>query len=164
MVVEIRRKDLEINDFDEIKYLLNKCQVLHLAINDNPSAYIVPVSYGFSIKENEICFYIHGARKGKKYELLKKESNVSVELEIFEDYKVVDSETKLNACNIGCYYKSFIGIGLVNELNNKKEKINALNLIVKHCGFNDYEIKNENIKNTAVFEIKISNYSVKGNI
>ena len=163
-MIEIRRKDLEINDFDEINDLLNKCQVLHLAINDNPSAYIVPVSYGFSMNENEICFYIHGAMKGKKYELLKKESNVSVELEIFEDYKIVDSKSKINACNIGCYYKSFIGTGLVNELTNKTEKNNALNLIIKHCGFNNYEIKIENIKNTAVFEIKILNYSVKGNI
>ena len=144
--------------------LLDGCQVLHLAINDKTSPYIVPVSYGFYIKDDEIFIYVHGAKIGKKYELIKKDNNVGVELEFFKDYKVNDTNSKLNACNIGCYYESFIGKGLATELTDKTDKNNALNLIVEHCGFNDYEMNEKVVKNTAVFKIEILDYSVKGNL
>ncbi len=162
--VTIRRQDLEIKDLNRIESLLGKCQVLHLAINDKTSPYIVPVSYGFSIEGGEIFIYIHGASAGKKYELIKKDENVSVELEFFKDYKVKDTNSKLNACDIGCYYESFIGKGLATELTAKRDKDNALRLIIEHCGFNKYELNEEAIRNTAVFKIKILDYSVKGNL
>lgn len=163
-MIKMRRKDLEIKNIDTIKSLLNKCQVLHLAINDEKSPYIIPLSYGFSIDKTDISIFIHSGQIGKKYELLKKDKNVSVELEIFEDFKVSEDGKNINACNIGCYYQSLIGKGTANELNDFNEKSKALDLIVKHCGFNNYTMKEEQINKTAVFEIKINQYSVKGNI
>ena len=89
---------------------------------------------------------------------------MSIELEFFKDYKVADTDFKLNACTIGCYYKSFIGNSVATELTDKINKYNVLKLIIDHCSFEDYEIDDKIIMNTAVFEIRIKNYSVKGNL
>lgn len=68
-MIKMRRKDLEIKNIDTIKSLLNKCQVLHLAINDEKSPYIIPLSYGFSIDKTDISIFIHSGQIGKKIQI-----------------------------------------------------------------------------------------------
>ena len=46
----MRRKDREITDINEIKFLLKTMDTIRIGFNDQPYPYIVPVSYGFEEK------------------------------------------------------------------------------------------------------------------
>ena len=68
----MRRKDFVFNDIDEISNMLNNIEFGVMAIPDK-IPYAVPISFCYN--NNEI--YFHGAKAGKKYELLKYDPEVS---------------------------------------------------------------------------------------
>ena len=43
---ELRRKDMEVTDIDEIKNILNACKTASVAMIDENMPYVVPLSYG----------------------------------------------------------------------------------------------------------------------
>ena len=62
----MRRKDREVTDPGRIVAMMENCQVLHLAIQDEPAPYLLPVNFG--MEPDGMTLYIHGALQGKKYE------------------------------------------------------------------------------------------------
>ena len=70
--IPMRRKDREVTDFDKIVKIIDQCDILRLGIADGDYPYIVPVNFAYTVEGEQICFYIHGATAGRKYELLKK--------------------------------------------------------------------------------------------
>lgn len=66
----MRRKDREITDFNEIRKIIDACEILRLGLADGDFPYIVPVNFAYTVTDGQICFYIHGAVAGRKYELL----------------------------------------------------------------------------------------------
>lgn len=75
MVIQMRRKDREIKEFDGIIDVLSRCEVLHLALISDGKPYAVPVNYGFVVRESDgqkkLSIYIHGAGEGKKLDAIK---------------------------------------------------------------------------------------------
>lgn len=65
------RKDREIVDNVKINEIISSCYCCQLGFFDNDRIYIVPLNFGFEIKENKRIFYFHGAKKGKKIDLIK---------------------------------------------------------------------------------------------
>ncbi len=58
----MRLKSREINDFNEIVDVLERCNVLRIAFRGNDYPYIVPVSFGIKKNRNDILLYFHGAK------------------------------------------------------------------------------------------------------
>ena len=49
----MRRKDREIKEFDEIIDVLSRCKVLHLALISDGKPYAVPVNFGYAVCERD---------------------------------------------------------------------------------------------------------------
>lgn len=63
----------------EVDRLLQSCRICRMAFNDSPQPYIIPLDYVYVNGK----MYFHFANYGRKVELLKKDSHVSVEVDRF---------------------------------------------------------------------------------
>lgn len=78
----MRRKDREITNLDEVIDILEHTDVIRLAMNNGDFPYIVPVNFCYELTaNNQLIFYIHGAKVGTKVELLNKNPLLSFELD-----------------------------------------------------------------------------------
>ena len=67
----MRRNEREIRDMQDIVSVIEGCQVMRLAIPDEPAPYLVPLNFGFERTEQGVTFYFHSAVAGRKVELLR---------------------------------------------------------------------------------------------
>lgn len=150
----MRKSDREITDRKEIVDFLYSCDTIRLGFFDNEYPYIVPVSFGLDDDGEALTLYYHGAIVGKKFELAKKNPNVCVEADRFNQYvKLHDGVT--------ADYQSFIGFGKVYECL-EEEKVRALNLLMQHCGYDGYSSDGCSIFDyTDVRKIVISDFTCK---
>ena len=102
----MRRKDREVNQKEDFIGILDSCKTAYIAMIDRNLPYVIPLSYGYDLNENELVLYFHCAKEGRKIESLK--NNNTVCFTIFREGEPVHSETP---CNSGYYYSSIIGNG-----------------------------------------------------
>ncbi|MCK5695637.1 MAG: pyridoxamine 5'-phosphate oxidase family protein, partial [Desulfobacula sp.] len=115
----MRRKEKEISDIKEIEKILQESNVCRLAMVDGDKPYLVPLNFGYC----DGCLFFHSAKQGRKIDLIQKNLNVCFEVDQFIKFK----KAKL-ACKWGLEYKSVIGSGRAQLLDNLEEKIEALNI------------------------------------
>ena len=77
----MRRRDREVTDEKEIQEILDEGKVLHIGMHDGDGIYILPMNYGYVIEDGRLIFYLHGSLEGKKWDLLRKNGNVFVEMD-----------------------------------------------------------------------------------
>ena len=66
----MRRKDREVTDKKAIEAFIAKEQILRIAFYDNGDIYLIPVNYGYTYEKEKYTFYFHGAKAGRKYEMI----------------------------------------------------------------------------------------------
>jgi nitroimidazol reductase NimA-like FMN-containing flavoprotein (pyridoxamine 5'-phosphate oxidase superfamily) len=54
----MRRSDREIQAFDEILDILNRCNTIRVGFSRDNLAYVVPLSFGYEVKDGKIVIYI----------------------------------------------------------------------------------------------------------
>ena len=42
---------------------------------DGDEPYVVPMNYGYTLEDGELCIYLHGATVGRKIDIMKKNPN-----------------------------------------------------------------------------------------
>ncbi len=148
----MRRKDQEITDISAIEDIIRKGQVCRLALSENGRPYIVPLCFGY--KENNL--YFHSAREGKKIDILRKNNNVCFEIDI--DQELVKGK---KACNCSMKYRSVIGFGkaeIVEEIDLKRR---ALNIIMQNYLEGFFKYPEESIKNILIIRVEIESMTGK---
>ena len=88
----MRRKDREITDFDEMMKIIAKCDTCRVAMFDETFPYIVPLNFGTDVEDNQLYLYFHGAKIGKKIDLLV-DDDYSIKIEFIEK-KLIHKEKK----------------------------------------------------------------------
>jgi nitroimidazol reductase NimA-like FMN-containing flavoprotein (pyridoxamine 5'-phosphate oxidase superfamily) len=90
--------------------------------------YIVPLFFGYKWDE-KLVLYFHCAKEGKKLDCLAKNDRVCFEME-------ADREIKkgAKACGWGARYSSILGTGRMRKAASGEERVEGLNLIMRHCG------------------------------
>ena len=155
----MRRKDREVTDQEEIQKIFDDCKVCRIGIVDEDGPYIVPMNYGYVKEEGKVILYFHGAREGKKIDLIRKNPNVGIEL----DYKHELAEGKI-AFQYSYYYASIIGKGTASIIDNPKEKLKALNVIMRHQtgkSFDEFQKNPKLEKAVAIIRVELNEYSCK---
>lgn len=148
----MRRKDKEITDRSEIESILNKAPVCRIAMSLDNLPYIVPVNFAF--KDNFL--YFHSFPSGRKIDMILKNSRVSFEADI--ENEIVKSD---NACSWGMKFKSVIGSGYAEIIDDLSGKIEALNLIMeKYSGKSEWEFTDP-MDRIAVVRIAVEEMSGK---
>jgi len=153
----MRRSDREVTDISEIIEIIEKCDVCRLAFSENNVPYIVPMSFGYEYTNGKLTLYFHGAKEGKKHDIMKK--NPSVCFEVDCSHKLIEAE---EADDYTMEYESVIGNGHVHLCNDKPEKINALNqLMKKYAKDKNFNFPDHVIESVTVFKLDVSEFTGK---
>lgn len=149
----MRRSEKEIKDNNLLDEILEQAQVCRIAMSSNNTPYIVPLSFGYQ----EGCLYFHSAQEGKKIDILKENPTASFEVE-----SLVEIKAGAKACNWSVNYRTIIGQGEVTFIEEEKEKINALNIIMqKYAGNQKFEFSPASLSGVAVFKLTINSLTGK---
>ncbi len=157
----MRRKDTEITDNNIINTIIKNEKCCRLGFCDNDTAYIVPMSFGFVQEDKKRILYFHSAFEGRKIELLKKaiESNKKIAFEIDSEPKVDGKET---ACTYTVHFFSIMGLGIPSFVEDKEEKILALQEIMfQNTNKRDWTFSDNNVKTVCIFKLEITEISAK---
>ncbi len=153
----MRRKDREITDFSKIERIISDCHCIRLGFCDEDEVYIVPLNFGFDKKDNEYTFYFHGAKEGRKVELMKKSNKVGFEMDT--NYRLQPNEFA-HECTAA--FESIIGTGEIAFVENFDDKIHALNMIMKHnTGKDSWDYPEKMVNETLIFKMEVKKLACK---
>jgi nitroimidazol reductase NimA-like FMN-containing flavoprotein (pyridoxamine 5'-phosphate oxidase superfamily) len=148
----MRRKDKELTDDTLIKTILEKSAVCRLGMADGDKPYVVPMNFGY----RESALYFHGALKGRKIDMLKKNPNVCVEFDLVTETLEADQ-----ACDWSMKFQSVIAFGSASLLSDAEEKRDALGIIMAHYSDKAFEFPENKINATAVIKVDIERMTCK---
>lgn len=153
----MRRKDREVNDMEDIKNILKECKTCHVAMVDDSLPYVIPLSFGYEIIDDELSLYFHSAKEGRKIDILHKNNSVCFEM-CFEGDPILAKEMP---CNSGYYFSSLIGNGKVEFITDTDERRKALTLLMKHQADIDVIFTEKQANTVCVFKIVTKDFTGK---
>ncbi|MCD8013197.1 MAG: pyridoxamine 5'-phosphate oxidase family protein [Lachnospiraceae bacterium] len=162
MNTKIRRKDRAVTDISQIIKIIDQAKILHLGLNDSGFPYIVPLHYGYEYDSNEdmFVFYMHGAKAGRKIDLIRNNSNACIELETDIELAPADDVP----CQYGSFYSSVIGQGCASVVDDLEEKKRALNLLMENQTGRTFEFTEKMVTTVAVIKVEIREYTAKAKV
>lgn len=152
----MRRKDREVLNIEEIKHIIDKCKVCHLAMVDKGLPYVVPLNFCFTIDENSLTLFFHCAKAGRKLDILNE--NNAVCFEMVCEGKLGHVE---NPCNSGYFFESVHGFGLVEFIEDVNEKCKALTLLMQHQSNEDFIFTQDQANSVCVFKVMSKDFTGK---
>lgn len=154
--MQMRRKDREITNTEEILEIINKCKVCRIGMIDEGKPYIVPLNFGYSYNGGDFELYFHSALKGRKFEVIRKNPTVCIEMDC--NHQLVEEEVP---CKNGYLYASIIGEGEAVFIEDIAAKKVALNAMMKHIVGKEFEFEDKMTESVAVFKVKLTSMSAK---
>ncbi len=149
----MRRKDKEITDKKDLEEIFFNSQVCRIAFFDNDYPYIVPMNYGY--KDNTL--YMHCAPEGRKIDLIK--ANNRVGFEIDDSYKLIKDPNI--SCKWTSEFRSIVGFGRLNFITDHNEKIEALDILMRHHGSMENFYKPKVVDFITVLKLEIDGFTGK---
>ncbi len=151
------RKEREIRDIREIENILHNALVCRVAFAHDGRPYIVPVNFGY----RDRCLYFHCAPTGKKLDIIKKNNNVCLEVEV--DVELIEGDDPCK--DWGMKYRSVIGSGKAHIVEDLNEKIKGLNTIMAHySGQDSHEYDDKIFQKVTVVKIEIETMTGKKSV
>ncbi|MCH5148336.1 MAG: pyridoxamine 5'-phosphate oxidase family protein [Clostridiales bacterium] len=156
----MRRKDREVTDRQAIIDIVESCQCCRIGFQDDGEVYIVPLNFGFEYSGQRIVFYFHGAKEGRKIDLIAKNPYVGFEMDT--NHKVYAKSNNGTACTYTARFQSIIGNGRVSMVCNADEKEHGLRLIMKHTTHkSEWAFDGKMLNAVAVFKLEVEKLSCK---
>ncbi len=153
----MRRSDREIKDKAEIVGIIEKCDVCRLGLSDNTMPYVVPLNFGYEFADGKLTLYFHGAKEGKKLDIIK--SNPSACFEMDCCHRLIEAD---EACKYTMEYESVIGRGTVSLCFDGAEKIKALKQLMKtYTKDRDFDFPQQVVESLTVFKLEVSDVTGK---
>lgn len=155
----MRRKDREVTDFNTIVGIIDACQIIRIGLADGDFPYIVPLNFGYTAQDHEICFYIHGAMAGKKYEMLMKNPCCSFEMDI-----PLEMDCLVEQKDVTMRYKSVMGKCKVEFLEGEAKQAAIDDVIMaRYEETRNFDYNRDSVKRTAVAKLTVIELSAKVN-
>ncbi len=150
------RREREVTDWQEKLAILDKCKVLHLGLVDGDEAYVVPMNYGYEMQNDTLVLYLHGARQGRKIDLIRQNPKVFFEM----DCDITPFEGDI-ACRYGITYASIMGRGVAEILEDAEEKKHAMSVLMKTQTSKDFAFEDKMVAFVSVIKITASSFTAK---
>jgi nitroimidazol reductase NimA-like FMN-containing flavoprotein (pyridoxamine 5'-phosphate oxidase superfamily) len=148
----MRRSEKLLSEIADISEVMNRGEVIRIAMIHDGKPYLVPMNFGYS----EGVIYLHCAREGKKIDALR--ANPDVCFEVTSKAEIVKKEV---SCGWTCRFSSVIGTGRVSFVEDRAEKLDGLSLIMEHYGSHDHSFSDAAVEKTLVLRIDIESISGK---
>lgn len=153
----MRRTDREVTNPKRIEDVISRCSCCRIGFYDDGEVYIVPLNFGYEIKDDTYILYFHGAKEGRKIHLIQKNPHVGFEMDT--DYALNEADM---ACGYSARFQSIIGNGIVSAVSEFEEKKRALSLLMEHnTGKREWNFDESMLNAVAVFKLVISKMSCK---
>jgi len=150
----MRRGQNEVKDIDKIYEIIKKCDVIRIGMSVDNIPYIVPLNFGF---KNNI-FYFHGAKEGRKMDMIKANPNVCFELDTNHEL-IGDSD---RACDWTMKFTSIMGSGTMKIIEDIPSKIKALNILMQgHGGNESYEYSDKMLERIGIMKLEVETITAK---
>ena len=121
----------EVRETEELRWILEDCDVVRIGLTDEEGMFIVPVNFGYELSEQDgkrkLTLYIHSAREGRKAEAFAKMPDVALEMDCGHELITGDY-----TCSYSYAYRSLMGTGTICEVTDPEEKVHGLNLLMQH--------------------------------
>lgn len=153
--VDMRRKERDVTSPESINAILTEAKICHLGMCIDNMPYVVPVNFVYIDKK----LYIHSSIKGKKIEILRKNPNCCVQVEL--DGGFIPSADPDDACESDYRYKSLIAKGLVTFIEENRNKLVFLEAIGRKYFGHSVVINEKKAGALVVLEIVLDDISVK---
>ena len=153
----MRRKDRQITEIEAIRAILDKAKVLHLAMIDGDRPYVVPLNYGYTLENGRLTLYLHGAKEGRKLDVLQQNDRVAFVLET----NVSQVSGGDIPCKYGEAYASVMGEGRAVLLTDSAEKMAALSILMKTQTGRDFAFTPAMTDAVAVLRLDVDSFTAK---
>lgn len=150
------RREREVTDIGEIIKILDNAKVLHLGMVDGDEPYVVPMNYGYTLEEGKLTIWLHGAKRGRKLDVMRANPKVFFEME----YGITPFEGEI-ACKYGITYSSLMGRGVAEIVEDIEEKKSALSFLMKTQTGKDFEFEDKMAAVVSIIRIDVSEYTAK---
>ena len=153
----MRRHDREITDPEKINSIISSCHCCRLGFCDQGKAYIVPLNFGHAVEDGTHVFYFHGAKEGRKIDLIRETGWAGFEMDT--GYQLHEAD---QACGHSAAFQSIIGGGRVSFVEDLEGKRKALARILGHnTGRSDWEFPEAAVKATCIYKLEVEELSCK---
>lgn len=153
----MRRSDREVKDPAKIKSVFESCVCCRLAFCDGARPYIVPLSFGFSEEDGHYTLFFHGAKDGRKIDLVQSTGYAGFELDC--GYQLHEA---LLPCKHSAAFCSIIGEGAVSFVERPDEKEEALQSIMAHTtGKSGWTFDKAMLNSVSVWKLVVQEMSCK---
>ena len=141
---------------EEMKTLLDRMTVGHLAMSTQDGPYVVPLNYLFA----EDCIYLHSGPKGKKIEVLRNDPRVCFLVD-----EAGPQVTWNRGCGISQIYESVMCFGRAEFVEGLEERRRILEMMVRRFLPPDspFPLLDKNVANTVVIRIRVEWMTGKAN-
>ena len=153
----MRRTDRAVTDNRQIQSIIEQAKVVHIGMIDNDRPYVVPMQYGFVFADGQLTLYVHCAKEGRKLDIIKRNPRVFIELET--NVEIISGGDI--PCKYGSEYASVMGDGTAVFVEDVKEKILGLQLMMKTQSGRDFEITEQMTKSVTVLRIDVPHVTAK---
>ncbi len=152
----LTRREKLITDIETVSQILNKSKILHLGLVDGDEPYVIPMNYGHTIEGDKITIWLHGAKSGRKYDIIKKNPKVFFEMEC--DIEPFEGEV---ACKYGISYSSLMGKGIATIVEDIEEKKVALSILMQTQTEKNFQFNDKLASVVGIIRIDVSDYTAK---
>lgn len=150
------RRERQVTDERSIRHILDTAKVVHLGMVDGDEPYVVPMNYGYLLENGKLTLYLHGARRGRKLDVLRANPKVFFEMEC--DLQPFTSDV---ACKYGMAYSSLMGKGKAVIVEDVAEKQKSLRLLMHTQAGKDFTFTEKLADVVGVIRIDVENYTAK---
>lgn len=152
----MRKREYELTEETEIREILDRGKIIHLGLCDGDWPYVLPMNYGYIYENGKLVFYLHGAREGYKYDLIRKNARVSFSIEC--DATPFEGRT---ACQYGMAYSSILGKGTAQIVESPAEKMAALENLMKVQTGKEFEFNEKLVSIVNVIRVEAVEFNAK---
>lgn len=153
----MRRSDREITDRAEILALMDRCQVMYLAMSQGEQPYVLPLNFAYEEREDGLIIYFHGALSGRKADLLR--DNPLCCLAMTASYQLIRGE---QACQWGAAFASVLAEGRASLIQDEVGRLQALGCLMKRYGYRgEPSFQPEVLQRTALYRVEVQRLSAK---
>ena len=127
--------------------------------------YVIPLSFGYSLKGGVLELYFHCAHVGKKLDCIRKNPNVAFSMCVENRIEIHED----NYCKSGRFYASVVGQGKAEIVEDSAEKCRGLSLLMERQAADatqssaprKFEFTPEQAATVTVFKITSTNFTGK---
>ncbi|MGI6238355.1 MAG: pyridoxamine 5'-phosphate oxidase family protein [Christensenellales bacterium] len=156
----MRRSDREIVDRAAMREVLTNCEVLSLALMDGAYPYVIQLNFGWEECGEQLCLYFHGAKAGKKLDLIRENDHAAFAMSCTHAYV-----PGANDCSATFRYQSVCGRGRIEILEGAREKAHALaRIMAQYAPERAHAFTDAQVHNIAILRLTVESITGKQNI